>query len=220
MDKEKITKIITILIGLCIVFARIILPSNITITKNIVILEMFLEFLICMVVITLNRKDITKILKEKTKEKLWKYILKIIFLVFLVQIGRFIIMFIWMFIYYLITGTIVDITPAALEVENSFFKVAPIPLFICQCIIAPVSEEIVFRKTLHELIKNKFIYVIISSLLFGFIHTGNFLTFSILNYVILGSIYCIIYLKNKDLKQLIGIHMLNNIIVTIITRIL
>jgi len=58
-------------------------------------------------------------------------------------------------------------------------------------VAAPVFEEISFRMAGRNLIKNGFLYVMITSLLFGFIHTGAFMTFSIISYFFVGCLITI-----------------------------
>jgi membrane protease YdiL (CAAX protease family) len=71
-------------------------------------------------------------------------------------------------------------------------------LFISSCIFAPFVEELFFRKPL-DLVKHISIsrvmiyYVIISSVIFGYIHRG---VWSIPVQGVAGLIFCYVYLKN------------------------
>lgn len=86
-------------------------------------------------------------------------------------------------------------------------------------IIAPILEELIFRKSLEPIIKNKWVYVIVSGLLFGFAHlltnivSGSFtitdLVF-ILPYASLGASFALMDNETKTVFSSIVIHAIHN----------
>ncbi|MGL4662853.1 MAG: lysostaphin resistance A-like protein [Culicoidibacterales bacterium] len=115
-------------------------------------------------------------------------------------------------------------------------KVAPIALCLVAVILAPITEELVFRQGIAEglyrftslLFKTpskrmKDILVVIaivtSGLLFGFIHVmdhGDYI--AMIPYAVSGLVYTIFYfISGRNVTVTIAIHMLSNLIATIIT---
>lgn len=210
--KEKIKQIITILLGLAIVLVRVIYPTHTTITLKVVVIEGLLELAIGILIVIINF--------QKLKEALFKKIdliefIKNLSITFAVStLAMLLISNTINTIYNLITGvSIMDIDPAAM-VGTAFQSTFFIGVAFTQCITAPITEEIVFRMTYKDLIKNNILYIIISSLMFGFIHTADFFNIAILSYVAFGVALNIIYIKFKDVRILIISHMLYNMMIT------
>ena len=85
-----------------------------------------------------------------------------------------------------------------------------IPMILLSTILIPFTEEIVFRYSLGSLIKNKVVFVIVSSILFGIMHGIELAT---LLYVFIGAVYAIIYIKtDKNIIAPTIAHVINNII--------
>ncbi len=82
--------------------------------------------------------------------------------------------------------------------------------FIITVLLAPLVEEIVFRYSLSSIIKNRVIFVIVSSLLFGIMHGIGIATFL---YAFLGMMFAIMYIKTDDnvVSPYIA-HMINNLV--------
>ena len=76
-------------------------------------------------------------------------------------------------------------------------------------LFAPVTEEIVYRYSLSTLFKNKALFIIISSVIFGAMHGLGIVT---ILYVLMGIILAFCYLKtDRNIISSIIIHILNNI---------
>ena len=85
-----------------------------------------------------------------------------------------------------------------------------IPMILLCTIFMPFTEEIVFRYSLGSLIKNKVVFVIVSSILFGIMHGIELAT---LLYIFLGAVYAIIYIKtDKNIIASSIAHGINNIV--------
>lgn len=99
-------------------------------------------------------------------------------------------------------------------------------------ILAPIVEELIFRRSFFNVFKNKWVALIISSTIFGLMHVtttytylrayypqlqsfGYMLAFGI-PYFVSGFIFGFTYIKsNKNILAPIALHMLNNYIATI-----
>ena len=101
------------------------------------------------------------------------------------------------------------------EVTTDF----PIMLnILCSGIVGPIFEEFLFRydliKRLSKFNGNKWIIIILASVIFGLMHTG---IVTIIYAMIVGLINSYIYVKNKDITKPIMVHMAGNIFVNLLT---
>jgi len=81
---------------------------------------------------------------------------------------------------------------------------------IAICICAPVVEEFLFRYSLDTIFKNKWVFIIASSLIFGIAHA---LDITAIIYIFIGFMLSYSYIKsNKNIVSPIIIHLINNII--------
>lgn len=87
-----------------------------------------------------------------------------------------------------------------------------IPMFFLTVIFAPISEELVFRKSVFGLFKNKWVGLVVSSIGFGLIHVlggGDYIY--LISYAASGFVLGGIYLySNKNIYASIIAHMINN----------
>lgn len=104
-----------------------------------------------------------------------------------------------------------------IRIEDSF-KVFPILMSIECIIIAPVVEEYFCRWLPYKFIKNKKLYIIISSMVFAMLHVINYSNaFYYIWFYILDSLYLgYRYYKTKDIWVTISIHGFNNLIESLI----
>ncbi len=87
----------------------------------------------------------------------------------------------------------------------------------------PIVEELIFRKTIFELLRNDKISIVISSVIFGLIHVVEYnysfleMILTSLPYISSGIVLGVIYSKSKhDIKCNIYIHMICNLISTLL----
>jgi membrane protease YdiL (CAAX protease family) len=208
-----IKSILTILFGMSITLIRVVMPTHLKITPWVVILETVLEIAVCVVVILLNREFLSEAFRDKLTKKdvsgiIWGYIFALAGSIVLIDLAG-------ANIYRAITGMsfaeeVLNKAPAS-AVGSEFNAVFPVGVILTMCVTAPILEEIVFRMAFKRLIKNNVLFLVVSSLCFGFIHTASFLTLGILYYFIMGCMFAGIYLKTKDIRISIGAHMLFNI---------
>jgi membrane protease YdiL (CAAX protease family) len=90
-------------------------------------------------------------------------------------------------------------------------------------IIGPIVEELIFRKAIFGLIKHKYVALVVSSVIFGFIHVSSESSilvslYQVIPYVSLGFVFGYLYLKHeKNIMIPIIVHMLSNFISIILT---
>lgn len=107
------------------------------------------------------------------------------------------------------------------EALRQNIKMAPAYMFFTCSIMAPFFEELVFRRSLYQFIKNRWILVITSGMLFGLLHiignyTGPLDLLYIIPYGAMGSCFAYLLSKTKNITLPIMIHMIHNtILVTI-----
>lgn len=101
-------------------------------------------------------------------------------------------------------------------IYNAFFKY-PAYVTFAVGIYTPFVEEMIFRKTLYQLISHKYYFLIISSIIFGFLHifgniTGDFdliqLLLLMIPYTYFGFILSYSYIKTKNIMVPILVHLL------------
>ncbi len=93
----------------------------------------------------------------------------------------------------------------------------PVYTILSAALLGPIIEELLFRKNMDGIFKNKYVFAIISGLLFGFMHTIADLS-NILNllYIIpyggLGFAFAMMYKETNTTLTNIVMHMLHNLI--------
>lgn len=107
------------------------------------------------------------------------------------------------------------------EAVQNVIKQVPIYMIFSTIIYAPFVEELIFRKSIRDIIENDYLYVIISGLAFGFVHTLAGSTLHELVYIIpygaLGSCFALMYVKTKNVYTSMTFHMIHNAIVVFIS---
>ncbi len=96
----------------------------------------------------------------------------------------------------------------------------PLIMIFSTIIYAPIIEEIIFRKSIKNIFKNKYLFIIISGLIFGILHITNFkdlneILYSI-PYIIMGLDFAYIYYKTNNIFTTITFHFCHNLILLII----
>lgn len=98
---------------------------------------------------------------------------------------------------------------------QEMIKLCPIAMGFYACLVAPFVEEIVFRKTLKDFIKNKWLYVIASFLFFGGAHVISMANnivdlLYIVPYGALGATFALAYYKTDTVYTSITFHIIHN----------
>ena len=101
------------------------------------------------------------------------------------------------------------------EAIRDMFSKTPIYTFISAVIIAPILEELVFRKSFRYMFSNDILFILASGLTFGAFHViGSFETFFDLIYIIPysvpGLVFAYVLVKSKNIFVPMGLHFLHN----------
>ena len=101
------------------------------------------------------------------------------------------------------------------EAVRSLIDKAPLYMIFELVIYAPLTEEIIFRKSMKDIFKNKYIYIISSGLIFGLMHIISSINSPIeLLYIIpyssLGIVFATLYHKTNNIFSTITIHSIHN----------
>ena len=100
-------------------------------------------------------------------------------------------------------------------------KTSPILAMMLTTIFAPINEEIIFRKSIQDILKNKWIYIIVSGLIFGYLHVSGSESLYDFLYIIpygaLGSAFAYVLAKTDNVYTTILTHMIHNGILTLIS---
>lgn len=107
------------------------------------------------------------------------------------------------------------------ETVRSYIDIAPILMFLEVAIYAPLAEELLFRKSIRELVSNKWLYIFISGFIFGALHvvsgiTSAFDLLYLIPYCSLGFTFAYMYAKTNNIYSTITIHSVHNAITMIL----
>ena len=106
-------------------------------------------------------------------------------------------------------------TPENQQLIEEIFLRSPISMAISGVIIAPISEELIFRGIFFNLFYKseakygKIFIILSSSLVFGLIHETT-PSLSLVYYSMIGAVLGITYLYTKDIRYSIFLHFVNN----------
>lgn len=139
-----------------------------------------------------------------------------------VAIKYWILGFILMFISNVIITSSTPVKIAANE-EGVREIISSIPLisFIVIGLLAPLSEEIIFRKSFKDALKSKWVFIFTSGVVFGLLHVITQINslydlLYIIPYSSLGIAFAFIYYKTNNIFSSVFAHMLHNTILIII----
>lgn len=106
------------------------------------------------------------------------------------------------------------------QTVRSYINLAPLLMVIDISLLAPFSEELLFRKSFREFISNKWLYIFVSGFIFGGLHVigtdGLLGALSLIPYCSLGFAFAYTYAKSDNIFSTISIHMLHNTITVIL----
>lgn len=139
----------------------------------------------------------------------------------------------WIFLFItLITLNLFIITIVGSQASNetaqrSIIAIYPIISILTTGILGPISEELVFRKSIKEVIKNPQTFIIVSSIIFGSVHLlSGFIDGSIMAnplqllfiipYSSMGIYFARAYIKTDNILTSTIMHIMHNIITILI----
>ena len=203
INKNNIN-IIKIIFLLILYFSQILIPNNniiISILLNILILAS------CILIFFNELKQTIKIFFRNFRTYIY-YIFPKLGIMYIIY---FIISFICIFA----LGLGVSENQKAIEAMPIYYTLPLATLY------APIVEEIIFRGCLKKLIKNNIIYIILSGVIFGLLHTiGQSSLYEVfimmIPYGILGSFFAYLYTKTNNICTNIFCHFFHNSIAMLI----
>lgn len=223
MNNNKLKNVIKLCISLFLFFYRnifiipIVYILGINTKKMSTLTEMILtliaNIILCIVIVLMYRKELIKEWKKFKKNlsdnidnsiKYWLIGLMAM------MISNFIINFI------LNGGQATNEQGVQKMIESS-----PIIMLITAGIIGPINEELVFRKCFKNILNNKWSFILISGIVFGYLHVlgaNNLIQFLyIIPYSSLGIAFATTYYKTNTVFSSIFVHMLHNTLLTLIS---
>ena len=107
------------------------------------------------------------------------------------------------------------------DTVQKMIKVLPWLMFINAGFLAPFNEEIVFRKTLKDIFKNKWLFAFLSFILFGgahvIDHAKTIIDFLyIIPYGALGGAFALAYYDTDTIFTPLTLHMMHNIVLSLV----
>ncbi len=119
---------------------------------------------------------------------------------------------------YLSNSIILSFTNAIAQNEAAVresVKVLPLYMAFQTMIYAPITEEIIFRKSIKDIINNKYLYATISGLFFGAMHILLSMNkpielLFIIPYGIVGFMFALTYYETDNIFSTITTHSIHN----------
>ena len=179
-------------------------------TNNKILITFLIELSYIILLIILYRKELIKDLKD-FRENYKKYI------------SNYIIIYLLGIILMSVTNIILSkITNQDLSsneiIVRDYIQKFPLYMIFSSVIYAPFVEEIIFRKSIKNIIKNKYIFIILSGLIFGLLHISklniNEILYSI-PYIIMGIDFAYIYYKTDNIFTTMTFHLCHNLVLLI-----
>lgn len=103
------------------------------------------------------------------------------------------------------------------EIVRSYIDISPLLMIFSTVIYAPICEELTFRKSIKDAIKNKWLYILVSGLLFGYLHIASYINtpldlIHIIPYSSLGIVFALLYYKTDNIFSTITVHAMHNLL--------
>lgn len=177
------------------------LPSHIAITYNLAV-----EILMITIIFTIFDKEIKDAFNDIKKKHYTYFKDNLKYYI----IGLIVMMASNMLINILGGGTSTNET----TIRNEF-TVFPIYIFISAVVLAPLLEESVFRLAFRAIFKNDFLYITVSSLVFGSLHligtpVNELLPLYLLSYCSCGIAFAYMLKKTNNIFVSMGFHFMHN----------
>lgn len=110
------------------------------------------------------------------------------------------------------------------QLVQKMIKSLPLIMVIEAGLLAPFTEEIVFRKSIKDVVKNPYLFAFLSFLLFGgahVFHSSNLVGYLyIIPYGALGAAFAFAYYKTDTIFTSMTIHMIHNTLLILISILL
>lgn len=194
-----------------------ILPENMIKQVPEILIYLVMDVLLILILYFVYRKDLKK--EWKLFKSNWKEYLEN-------NLSYWIVGLVLMsFFNLLIPNIIGKDLPENEQLIRTLFKEMPLYMLFTTTIVAPFTEEIIYRKSLKDVFKNEKLYIIISGFLFGLAHiiysyTGALDFLYIVPYGILGGSFALMYSKTKTIFVPMAFHFTHNFLSVLMTLLL
>ncbi len=174
--------------------------------SDLAIVNTFTDLILVLILIVLYFKELKK--EFKTFKNSWKLNMDTAFKYWF--IGLMI-----MCISNIAIGLITDLSTSSNEqAVQTLVNSTPYLMLFTAGILAPIAEELTFRKGVSKIFKNKWIYATASGLIFGLLHvigSGNILEYLyVIPYGSLGFFFALTYYDTKSIYPSIIMHAIHN----------
>lgn len=174
--------------------------------SDLAIVNTFTDLILVLILIILYFKELKK--EFKSFKKNWKLNLDTAFKYWF--IGLMI-----MCISNIAIGLITDLSTSSNEqAVQTLVSSTPYLMLFTAGILAPIAEELTFRKGVSKIFKNKWVYATASGLIFGLLHvigSGNILEYLyVIPYGSLGFFFALTYYDTKNIYPSIIMHAIHN----------
>ena len=103
---------------------------------------------------------------------------------------------------------------------REYIKNFPIYMIFSSVIFSPYIEELIFRKSLKHVFKYKYLFIILSGIIFGLAHVSDPSSMTELlyaiPYMVMGIVFSVIYSRTNNIFTTITFHFCHNLILLII----
>lgn len=104
---------------------------------------------------------------------------------------------------------------------RNLMQMFPVYMFLSSAFYAPLCEELVFRKSIKKIVPIKWIFIVLSGLIFGGVHVLNGLNsiadlLYLIPYCTPGFVLAYAYQKTDNIMVSMGIHFMHNFILVIL----
>lgn len=108
---------------------------------------------------------------------------------------------------------------------REIINAVPIVSLFSICLMAPIAEELTFRKSFNDCLTSKWLFILVSGITFGFLHViGSFGSLYELLYIIpysaLGIAFAFAYYKTDNIYSSIFVHCMHNTVLVLLNIIL
>ena len=211
------TLFINILLSLFCLIGVLVLPSIFgysftKVFKNTTLCSLLGSSLFCIILLAIYSKDLGKEFKLFTKN--FKKDFKTVVRYYVIGIVMMITFNI------LLIGILKGISQNEDLVREVLFS-NPVLMLINIVIVAPITEELVFRKSVSTVFKNKWVFAFFSFLFFGGAHVLGGTTLVDYLYIIpygaLGGAFALAYYETKSIFTSMSFHMFHNITLVLVS---
>ncbi len=179
-----------------------------------ILLSIFSNICVLLILIILYHKDLIKDIKKLKKKLL--YTMDSSFKYYLFGV-------LGMIVSNIVIGLLLkDNGPNNEKLVQQMITISPILMFINAGLIAPIIEELVFRKSYMDTFKNKWLFVILSGFVFGLMHVitssnSIYEYLYLIPYMSLGVSFAYMDFKHNNIFPSIFMHIFHNSILVILS---